>query len=701
MREVYGWNGYNKSALDMNTNFKWNASMKAYRDVAEKGSISMDQSSNVAQPFWEASEVDKRQANVTHYMQWLTSTHHLHFHDREELWHWSVEHIEDFWASIWQYFFVQSSQPYTTVLVERKMPRASWFPGAQLNYAEHVFRNANTRQPALLFRSERHQMVHISWQELTRKVSALASALRAMGVQRGDRVAAYLPNIPEAVMAFLACASIGAIWSSCSPDFGSSSVVERFKQIEPRVLFAVDGYQYNGKPFDRLSVVAELQQELPSLQQTILLPYLHPETRSIHLPATVLWQDLMSNPGQLIFEQVPFNHPLWILYSSGTTGTPKAIVQGHGGILLEHLKALALEMDLKAGDRFFWFSTTGWMMWNFLVSGLLVNAVPLLYDGAPGYPDMNTLWRFAQDSEMKVFGTSAAFISASMKAGIEPGQQYDLHTLRAIGSTGSPLPAEGFHWLYEHVKRDLWITSVSGGTDVCSAFVTGSPLLPVYAGELQCRSLGASVAAFDEQGHELLDEVGELVITKPLPSMPVFFWNDPADQRYLDSYFSMYAGVWRHGDWIRITPRGSAIISGRSDSTINRMGIRMGSSEIYRVVENIPEVLDSLIVGIERPHGKYYLPLFVVLRQGVALTDELKAQIKSRLRTELSPHHVPDEILTIKEVPRTLSGKKVEVPIKKLLMGNTLANAVSLDALSNPQAIQYFVSFARQMDQIS
>ncbi|MBA2678301.1 MAG: acetoacetate--CoA ligase, partial [Ktedonobacteraceae bacterium] len=596
------------------------------------------------QPLWEPSEDVKRQAAVTQYMQWLAHEKDLHFQTREELWQWSVTSLEDFWSSLWAYFQIKASQPYATVLTTHRMPRASWFVGAELNYAEHVFRNATSQQPALIFRSERHPLVEVSWAELTQKVGAVAHSLRSMGVQRGDRVVSYMPNIPETVIAFLACASIGATWSSCSPDFGTSSVIDRFKQIEPKVLFAVDGYQYNGKGFDRLSVVAELQQALPTLQKMVLVPYLHEQNANIQLPDTISWQEISSEPATLVFEQVPFEHPLWVLYSSGTTGLPKAIVQGHGGILLEHMKSLILDLDEGIGSRFFWFTTTGWMMWNLLIGGLLAKSVVLLYDGSPGYPDMETLWRFAQDTQMTFFGTSAGYITSCMKAGVEPGQRFDLASLRGLGSTGSPLPPEGFHWLYEHVKRNLWVASASGGTDVCTAFVSGSITLPVYAGELQCRSLGASVESFDEQGRSVIDEVGELVITKPMPSMPLFFWNDPGDERYIDSYFEMFPGIWRHGDWIRITPRGSAVISGRSDSTINRMGIRMGSSEIYRVVEGLPEILDSLVIGVELPHGQYYMPLFVVLREGVELDDALKAKIKSELRAYVSPHHVPDDI---------------------------------------------------------
>ncbi|HEX6553704.1 MAG TPA: acetoacetate--CoA ligase [Ktedonobacteraceae bacterium] len=651
-------------------------------------------------PLWEAGEDVKREANITRYMQWLKSEKGLNFETREELWQWSVNNLEDFWASLWDYFHIKASSTYSAVLSERKMPGAKWFPGAKLNYAEHVFRNATSSRPAVLFRSERQQLVEVSWSELQQKVGSVAQALKAMGVKSGDRVVAYMPNIPETLIAFLACASIGATWSSCSPDFGTNSVIDRFKQIEPKVLFAVDGYQYGGKAYDRRPIIAELKQSLPTVEKTVVVPYLFQDEQpgSESLRDAVSWQELLRQPSELVFEQVPFEHPLWVLYSSGTTGLPKAIVQGQGGILLEHMKNLSLEMDLKPEDRFFWFTTTGWMMWNLLIGGLLVGATVLQYDGSPAYPDIGTLWKFAEDTGMTFFGTSAAYIASCMKAGIEPGKTYDLSKLRAIGSTGSPLPPEGFKWIYDHVKRDLWLASVSGGTDVCSAFVGGSILLPVYAGELQCRSLGAKVEAFDEQGRPLIDEMGELVITEPMPSMPIYFWNDPEGKRYQESYFEMYPGIWRHGDWIMITNRGSAVIYGRSDSTINRQGIRMGSSEIYRIVEGIPEVLDSLIVGVELPGGKYYMPLFVVLRDGVTLDDALKAKIKESLRKGISPHHVPDEVIAVPEVPRTLSGKKLEVPVKKLFMGAPVEKAASADAMSNPESIGYFVEFADKVN---
>jgi acetoacetyl-CoA synthetase len=646
---------------------------------------------------WEPSEEVKRQANITHYMQWLEKEKGVHFDDPEKLWEWSVTNLEDFWASIWEFFHIKASQPYTAVLAERKMPGAQWFPGARLNYAEHVFRNATSNHPALLFQSESQPLKEVSWDELYSKVSTVAAVLRNMGVQSGDRVVSYMPNIPEAAIAFLACASIGAIWSSCSPDFGTSSVIDRFQQIEPKILFAVDGYKYNGKTIDRRSIIPELQQSLPTLQKTIVVSYIFKDSGADRYANAMMWDDMPPNEDGLTYEQVPFSHPLWVLYSSGTTGLPKAIVQGQGGILLEHLKSLYLGMDLKPEDRFFWFTTTGWMMWNLLLGGLLLGTTVLLYDGSPSYPNMNALWEFAEKSGMTFFGTSAGFILACMKAEIEPGKTFDLGKLRGLGSTGSPLPPEGFHWIYEHIKKDLWLASVSGGTDVCSAFLGGSVLLPVYAGELQCRSLGAKVEAFDDDGRSLVEEMGELVVTEPMPSMPLFFWNDADNKRYRESYFEMFPGIWRHGDWVKITSRGSAVIYGRSDSTINRKGIRMGSSEIYRVVEDMPEVLDSLIIGLERPGGGYFMPLFVVLKPGVELDDALKARIRDKIRSNLSPHHVPDEVFVIPEVPRTLNGKKLEVPVKKLFMGTPIEKAISVDSMSNPQVMQYFVAFAERL----
>jgi acetoacetyl-CoA synthetase len=647
---------------------------------------------------WEPSTALKQQASITRYMRWLEATRGVVFDDYAALWEWSIADIERFWVSIWEFFEIQASTSYTTVLSQRDMPGARWFTGARLNFAEHIFRNASADRPAIIFQSEQQPLTEISWAELQRKVAAVAGALRDMGVEHGDRVVAYMPNIPEAVIALLACASIGAIWSSCSPDFGSPSVIDRFKQIEPKVLIAVDGYHYGGKRQERRAVVAELQQALPTLQRTVLVAYLDPSADTADLPNTVAWSDLLTRDAALTFAQVPFDHPLWVLYSSGTTGLPKPIVQSQGGILLEHLKSVSLHMDLKPEDRFFWFSTTGWMMWNFLVGGLLVGCTILLYDGSPGWPDMNRLWEFAQNTRMTCFGTSAAYIAACMKAGIAPNTTYDLSHLKSMGSTGSPLPPEGFQWVYEHIKRDLWLISTSGGTDVCTSFVTGCPLVPVYRGEIQCRALGDDVQAWDENGQPVLDQVGELVVTQPMPSMPLYFWNDPDNQRYRESYFEMFPGVWRHGDWVKITPRGTVVIYGRSDSTINRQGVRMGTSEIYRTVEDIPEVLDSLVVDLEGLGGASYMPLFVVLKPGVELNEELKTRINTRIRNSLSPRHVPNEIFPIPEIPRTLSGKKLEVPVKKILKGVPIEKAANPDSMSNPHVLRYFVDLADKLD---
>lgn len=646
---------------------------------------------------WEPSDELTTNSNMRTYMRWLKERRGLDVTDYDALWDWSATHVEDFWTSIWDFFDIEASQQPTQVLSSHVMPGARWFVGAELNYAEHVFRNATSDYPAIIFQSEVQPLVEITWDELARKVASIATALRRMGVGRGDRVAGYIPNIPQATIAFLACASIGAIWSSCSPDFGSPSVIDRFTQIEPKVLFAVDGYAYGGKTFARHATIKELQQALPTLEQTILVPYLHAAVQPGDLANVVSWDTLLTTVGELSFEQVPFDHPMWVLYSSGTTGLPKPIVQSQGGILLEHLKSLYLHLDLKPGDRFFWFTTTGWMMWNFLVGGLLVGATILLYDGSPGWPDMQVLWEFAANTGMTFFGTSAGYITACMKANVTPNTTYTLQALRGVGSTGSPLSPEGFLWVYEHINKDLLLASISGGTDVCTAFVGGCPLLPVRAGEIQCRCLGAKVEAFDEDGHATVDQLGELVISEPMPSMPIFFWNDADDQRYKESYFEMYPGIWRHGDWIKITPRGSVVIYGRSDSTINRQGVRMGTSEIYRAVSDIPEVLNSLVVDLDL-QGKDYMPLFVVLREGAELDDDLKRRIKTKIRDALSPRHVPNDIFVIPDVPRTLSGKILEVPVKKILKGVPIEKAANPDSMGNPDTLHYFVEFAKTLD---
>ncbi|MGI9019768.1 MAG: acetoacetate--CoA ligase [Solirubrobacterales bacterium] len=647
---------------------------------------------------WEPSAKRVERSNMTAYMRWLEAERGLAFGDYEELWQWSVAEIESFWASIWDFFEVRSTG-YERVLAERRMPGARWFEGAELNYAEHVFRDRDPQALAVQHASEIHELSELSWGELSDRVAAAAAGLRGLGVDRGDRVVAYLPNGTEALIAFLACASIGAVWSSCSPDFGASSVVDRFAQIEPKVLLAVDGYGYGGKRFDRLGVVAGLQDELPTLERTILVPYLDPDADPGRLTETIGWAELLESGAgaPLEFERVPFDHPLWVLYSSGTTGLPKAIVQGQGGILLEHLKKLNLHVDAQEGDRILWFTTTGWMMWNFLVSALLTPASIVLYDGNPGHPDMGVLWDLAERAGVTCFGTSASYVAACMKDGVEPAAGRDLGALRAMGSTGSPLSPEGFEWIYEHVGDDTWLFSTSGGTDVCTAFVGGVPLLPVYRGELQGRALGAKVEAWDEQGHTLVGEVGELVITEPMPSMPIYLWGDTDGSRLREAYFEHYPGVWRHGDWIEITERGTAIIYGRSDSTINRQGVRMGTSEIYRAVLAVPEVLDALVVDIPREGTEGWMPLFVVLRAGAELTDELTAAIKRRVRETCSPRHVPNEVFAVAEVPRTLSGKVLEVPVKRILTGTPIEKAASRDSLANPAALDWFVEFAARV----
>jgi acetoacetyl-CoA synthetase len=649
---------------------------------------------------WEPSAELVERARLTEFRRWLEAERGLRFDDYDALWRWSVDDLDGFWGAIWDFFEVRADGGRSTVLASREMPGARWFPEASLNYAEHVFAGKDDAETAILHASELRQLDELSWGELRSQVAACAAALGELGVERGDRVVAYLPNIPEAIVAFLASASIGAVWSSCSPDFGPASVVDRFAQIEPKVLFAVDGYRYGGKDFDRRDTLARLQEQMPSLERTVVLPYLDPEPDLSPLRDATTWGELLGGGegADLSFERVPFDHPLWVLYSSGTTGLPKAIVQGQGGILLEHLKKLHLHVDAHPGDRLFWFTTTGWMMWNFLVSGLLTKAAIVLYDGSPGHPDMNVLWDLAERAGVTMFGTSASYIAACMKAGVEPGAGRDLSRLGAIGSTGSPLAPEGFDWIYEHVGRDTWLFSTSGGTDLCTAFVGGVALLPVYRGELQARALGAAVEAWDEDGNAVVDEVGELVVTEPMPSMPVRFWGDDDGSRYRASYFEQYPGTWRHGDWIEITSRGTAIIYGRSDSTINRSGIRMGTSEIYRAVLSIDAIVDALVVDVPRPGTEGWMPLFVVLREGLELDGELPREIARRVRERCSPRHVPDEVFQIAEVPRTLSGKVLEVPVKRILMGTPAEKAASRDSLANPAALDYFTEMAARLE---
>ncbi len=651
------------------------------------------------QPLWEPSSERREQATLTRFAHWVGEREGRSFADYEQLWQWSVEELESFWAAVWEFCEVRFTRPYDRVLASRTMPGARWFEGAELNYAENVMYGRDPEAVAVLHASETRALSSMSWGQLHEQVCEVAGGLRSLGVGRGDRVVAYMPNVPETLVALLAVSSIGAVWSSAAPEFGVRSVIDRFAQIEPTVLLAVDGYRYGGRDFDRVEAVEAMQRELPTLKHTVVLPYLA-RGRDLGSMRDVLQWDELRRHGAghaLAFEAVPFDHPLWVLYSSGTTGLPKAIVQGHGGILLEQLKKGHLHLDLHRGDRMFWFTTTGWMMWNFLVGCLLTDAAIVMYDGNPAHPDLGVLWDLAERTQMTCMGTSAGYLMSCRKQEVEPtGGGRRLEALRSVGSTGSPLPPEGFGWVYDAVKSDLWLFSTSGGTDVCTAFVGGCPLLPVYEGELQCRALGCAVEAWDELGNAVVDEVGELVITEPMPSMPLYLWGDVDGERYRESYFDVYPGVWRHGDWVCINQRGGVVIYGRSDSTINRGGVRMGTSEIYRAVLAVPDVLDALVVDVPGPGGDSWMALFVVLRDGSELDEELTATIRRRVREDCSPRHVPNDVLAIDEVPRTLSGKVLEVPVKKILMGVEPRSAAAVDSLANPASLDYFVRLASE-----
>jgi len=635
------------------------------------------------QPIWAPTPAFAAASAMADYQRWLLNSRGLRFDSYDALWRWSVGQPAPFWRSIWDYFDLRSDAPITAVLGESRMPGARWFDGARLNYVQQVFRHARAGQPAIRYASEAGRVTDLSWAELQRQVAGVAAALREMGVGRGDCVAAYLPNVPQTVVAFLATASIGAIWSVCAPEMGPVAVLDRLRQIEPKVLFAVAAYRHGGKRHDRVDVLRQLLAGLPSVRHWVLVA----EEGAGPEPAvdgmTHRWDDLARDGGELRTESLPFDHPLWVVYSSGTTGLPKPIVHGHGGIVVEHLKMLGLHCDLHAADVFHWYSSSGWIMWNVQVGGLLLGATIALYDGSPGWPDLGRLWRFVDEAGVTVFGAGAAFFANCMKAGVAPARIADLSRLKMLGSTGSPLPPEAYAWIQEQVRADLWINPIAGGTDFAGAFVGGNPTLPVYAGEMQCRCLGAKVEAFDDAGRPLIDEVGELVCTVPLPSMPLRLWGDEDGRRLHESYFDVFPGVWRHGDWVRITPRGGAVIYGRSDATINRHGIRMGTSELYRLVEDEPEVLDSLVVDLEYLGREPWMTLFVVLREGCALDQPLIDRLKRSIRAGLSPHHVPTEIVQAPEVPRTLSGKKMEVPIKKLMLGQELARVVNADAMAN------------------
>lgn len=650
---------------------------------------------------WTPGEAFAQRSRMADYMRWLASERGLRFDDYEPLRRWSVERLEDFWRSIWDYFSIRSSTPPTQVLDTRTMPGCRWFEGSQVNYAEHVLRAEKDAAPdkvALYHASERAALATVTWHELGRQVRILATRLRALGLKPGDCVVSYLPNIPETVVAVLATAAVGAIWSSSAPEFGVATVIDRFAQIEPKLLFVCDGYRFNGKDHSREAEVAELVSKLPSLEHVVCVPILRPQRTDAIVRKGRLWASLTDGPEvareAFEFTRVPHDHPLWVLFSSGTTGLPKAIAQSHIGILVEHYKLVCLHMDLAPDSVMFFYSTAGWMMWNVVVSSLLAGGAAVLYDGSPVFPDQDRLWKLSQDAGVTYFGASASFLHLMRKGGVVPKERFDLK-IRATLVGGSPVGAELFEWFYENVARDCWFSSQSGGTETCSCLVTAVPLQPVYAGEIQARALGIDLHAWSEDGRELVDEVGELVLTSPFPSMPIFFWNDPDGRRYREAYFDVFPGVWRHGDFIKINSRGGCYIYGRSDSTLNRFGVRIGTAEVYQAIEKMPEIADSLVVCCELLGGEFFMPLFVVPKPGVVLDEALEARIVARLREYASPRHVPDRIYAIEAVPYTLTGKKMEVPVRKLLTGVPLERAASRDAMSNPAAIDYFVRFAQ------
>jgi acetoacetyl-CoA synthetase len=654
---------------------------------------------NADEPIWTPSATRREKSHITAFTRWLERERGLKFETYDALWQWSVKDLDAFWGAVWDYFQVRSSVPYTRVLGRREMPGAEWFPGARLNYAEHALANERPDTDALFHVREGESLARMSWTELAGRVRVLATQLRKMGVRPGDRIVAVLPNSPEAVLAVLATTSIGAVWSCCGPDFGPTGIVERFAQLTPKAIFYVDGYQYGGKKFDRKSEMKQVLAQLSTVEHAIAIPYLDRSDRTVLAPNTTFWDALFEHPpvpaAGFQFEQVPFDHPLWILFSSGTTGLPKAIVHGHGGILLEHLKHLAFNYDVHPREALFFFTTTGWMVWNFLLSSLVSDVVPVLYDGNPSFPGPEALWKVIEDSKATLFGTSPTYIAHLQAAGFVPKDEFDLSHLESVTMAGSPVTAECMLWVYDNVKRDLLVASGSGGTDCCTGFVGAVSTLPVYAGEIQACGLGVAAYAFDEDGKAVIDEVGEFVFTEPMPSMPLHFWNDPGNERYRESYFDRYPGIWRHGDFVRFNARGGSFVLGRSDATLNRHGIRIGTAEIYRSLAALEEIEDSVIVNLDLPGGKFFMPLFVKLRGGRVLDDALRERIRARLRTDCTPRHVPDKVYQIDAIPVTLTGKKLEVPVKRILMGMPAEKSANRSALANPTSLDFFIAYAK------
>ncbi|MGW6956427.1 acetoacetate--CoA ligase [Streptomyces chartreusis] len=649
---------------------------------------------------WSPGRRETQDSNVASFLRWLGTHRELHFRDYAELWRWSSTDLPGFWSAVWEFYGLDAVSGYDEVLADPSMPGARWFPGARLNFAEQCFSHATATRPALVFVDEGGVPVEVSWEELRHQVTDVAAALRRMGVEPGDCVAGWLPNLPQTVVALLATASLGAVWTVCSPDFGTPSVLARLRQAHPVVLVAADGYRYGGKQYDKRPVVAELVEGLPSVRHVLAVGHLFPAPEDAWSPRADVqqhsWSALPPAEGPLEFADVPFDHPLWILWSSGTTGVPKGIVQGHGGIVVELLKALGLGADLRAGDRYLFVTSTSWMVWNFLVGGLLHGSTIILYDGSPTFPDVDGAWRIAERTGATMVGVGAAYLVAGEKADSHPAADLGLGAVRSILQTGSSLPPSTWHWVHDRLTPGVWLQSICGGTDVCSVLAGGSPLLPVRAGRIQGPSLGVALAAWDPDGLPLTGEQGELVLTSPLPSMPLHFVGDPDGTRYRNSYFDTYPGVWRHGDWVTVHPDLSVVVAGRSDSTLNRMGVRMGSADIYAIVEELSGVADSLVVGVERPDGGYFMPLFVVLAHGAALDDALRDRIKATVRRRLSPRHVPDVILPIAAVPRTLTGKKLEVPVKRILQGAHVDDVSSAGAVTHPEMLHWFAEFARR-----
>ncbi|MCB9034139.1 MAG: acetoacetate--CoA ligase [Chitinophagales bacterium] len=638
---------------------------------------------------WQPNPLFIGKTNLYNYIQYINNKYKLQYNNYFDVHQWSVDNLELFWKSIADYFNIEFHQNYTSVLEQQNNDvfGASWFNGATLSYAEHIFRNYTDDVPAIIYQCENQKTITLSWSELKTQVIKVQAYLLENGIGVGDRVVGFLPYNIESIVAFLAVNSIGAIWSCCSPDFGTESVLNRFEQIAPKIFIAAQYYTYNDKVYDKIAEIEQIKSQLPSLVNTLIIG-------NAIVPNTTTWKSVIEKDvvTELKFTAVDFNHPIWILYSSGTTGKPKAITHSTGGNLLEHYKALALHQNVKKGDRFLWYSTTGWMMWNYALSSLLCGATLCIYDGSPAYPDLYNLWKFVANQKINHFGVGAAFHINSMKNNLDLST-YDFSALITIGSTGSPLPNEGFRWIYDAVKNDIVLVSISGGTDVCSAFVGGCPMLPVYEGEIQCKMLGAAIEAWNEDGKSVVDELGELMITQPMPSMPLYFWNDNNNEKYLSSYYENGKQVWQHGDWIKITKHNGIIIFGRSDATLNRDGVRIGTAEIYSAVESIDAIKDCLVICNEQADGSYFMPLFVVMNNDAALSEEIKLEIKQTLKNKYSPRHIPDAIFQVSDVPYTISGKKMEIAIKKIFNGTEKSKAASLDTMRNPLSLNDFVDW--------